>query len=94
MRTLSFTYDVYVYEGNQKVYGESCIDITMADDFAERFLYDTAFRGEIVLVENIIKANEFLKDRNYVTAASNALRNISNKSCPAQIEKSSCAGYN
>lgn len=66
MRTLNFSYDVYVYEGNEKVYGESCIDITMADDYAERFLNDTAFRGEIILVENIIKANEFLKDRNYV----------------------------
>lgn len=66
MRTLNFTYDVYVYEGNEKVYSESCIDITMADDFAERFMNDTAFRGEIILVENIIKANEFLEDRNYV----------------------------
>ena len=54
MRTLSFTYDVYVYEGNQKVYGESCIDITMADDFAERFLYDTAFRGEIEILPNYL----------------------------------------
>lgn len=61
-----FFYDVYVYEGNEKVYGKSCIDITMADDFAARFLNDTAFLGEIILVENIIKANEFFKDRNYV----------------------------
>lgn len=31
MRTLNFTYDVYVYEGNEKVYGEACMDITMRD---------------------------------------------------------------
>lgn len=69
MKTLNFTYDVYVYEGNQKVYGESCIDITMEDDFAEKFLNDTVFCGEMILVENIITDNEYLKDRTYVAGS-------------------------
>ncbi len=66
MRTLNFTYDVYVYEGNEKVYGEACMDITMRDDFAENFLNDTAARGDMVLVKSIIIASELLKGRTYV----------------------------
>lgn len=46
MRTLNFTYNLYVYESNQKVYGEICKGITMEDDFAEKFLKDLVIRGE------------------------------------------------
>ncbi len=66
MRTLNFTYDVYVYEGKEKVYGETCMDITMNNYFAEKFLNDTATRGDKVLVKSIIIANELLKGRTYV----------------------------
>lgn len=57
---------IYVYEGKEKDYGESCIDITMEGDFADIFLNDTAFCGKIIFVENFIKDNEFLKKRNCV----------------------------
>ena len=66
MKTLNFTYDVYVYEGYEKIYGEACMDITMRKDFAERFLNGTAQRSEMVLVKSIIIANELLKGRTYV----------------------------
>ena len=66
MRTLNFSYDVYIYEGSEKVYGETCMDITLRDNFAEKFLNDTATRGDKVLVKSIIIANELLKGRTYV----------------------------
>lgn len=66
MRMLNFTYNVYTYEDKEKVYGETCMDITMEDDFAEKFLNDTALRGDKVLVKSIIIANELLKGRTYV----------------------------
>lgn len=66
MRTLNFTYDVYVYEGKEKVYGETCMDITMQNYIAEKFLNDTADRKDKVLVKSIIIANELLKGRTYV----------------------------
>ena len=53
MRTLNFTYDVYTFEGKEKVYGETCMDITMQNYIAEKFLNDTADRGDMVLVKSI-----------------------------------------
>ena len=38
----------------------------MRDNFAEKFLNDTATRGDKVLVKSIIIANELLKGRTYV----------------------------
>lgn len=66
MKTLNFTYDVYTFEGKEKVYGETCMDITMQNYIAEKFLNDTADRGDMVLVKSIIIANELLKGRTYV----------------------------
>ena len=66
MRTLNFTYDVVTFEGEEKVYGETCMDITMQNYIADKFLKDTADRGDMVLVKSIIIANELLKGRTYV----------------------------
>lgn len=66
MRILNFTYDVYTFEGKEKVYGETCMDITMEGYFAEKFLNGTAAQGDKVLVKSIIIANELLKGRTYV----------------------------
>lgn len=66
MKTLNFTYDVYTFEGKEKVYGETCMDITMQNYIAEKFLNDTADRGDMVLVKSIIIASELLKGRTYV----------------------------
>lgn len=66
MKTLNFTYDVYTFEGKEKVYGETCMDITMQNYIADKFLKDTADRGDMVLVKSIIIASELLKGRTYV----------------------------
>ncbi len=83
MKTLNFTYDVYSLDGKEKVCGETCMDITMQDDFAEKFLNDTAMMGDKVLVKSIIIANELLKGRTYVNGSIKCVkedRRINNES--------------
>lgn len=74
MRTLNFTYDVCFVGEEEFTQGETCMDITMEDSYAEKFLEGTARREDKVLVKSIIIANELLKGRSFVPDSIKSVR--------------------
>lgn len=66
MKTLTFTYDVLVIEDDEKITGETCMDITMADRIANSILILGEGGKGMAQIEKIIEANESLKLRTYI----------------------------
>lgn len=67
MKTITFTYDVLVVESDgREIIGETCMDITMADPFANSIVILGEEGKGLAQVEKIIETNEFLKFRTYI----------------------------
>lgn len=66
MKTLTITYDCMIFEGNEKHYGETCMDVPMMDELADRLMNHVPCGIAVTRVESILQSVELLRGRHYV----------------------------
>lgn len=66
MKTLNITYDAMIIEDGKKTYGETCMDIPMMDDVADRLINNGSSGCAVAEIERILQSVELLRGRHYV----------------------------
>lgn len=78
MKTLTITYDTMVIEDGEKIYGETCMDISMMDDVADRLVTQGHSGVAVAQIERILRSSESLKGRHYITGSIKDYREYTN----------------
>ncbi|HCA30998.1 MAG TPA: hypothetical protein DEP23_16300 [Ruminococcaceae bacterium] len=66
MKTLNITYDAMTIENGKKIYGETCMDIPMMDDVADRLISHGSSGCAVARIECILQSVELLRGRHYI----------------------------
>lgn len=66
MKTINVTYDAMVMKNGKKIYGETCIDISVLDDVADNLISNGRSGVAIQEIEKALEPLERLKGRTYI----------------------------
>lgn len=66
MKTLTITYDTMIIENGEHTYGETCMDVPMMDDVADRLIDHGSSGCAVAQIERILQSVELLRGRHYV----------------------------
>lgn len=74
MKTITITYDRQEIEDGQKFIGETCIDITLLDEVADRLIQTGESGTAIKEIEKAIAPLERLKGKTYIKGSIKDIR--------------------
>lgn len=76
MKTITITYNVFEMENGEKVTGETCMNITIMKDVADRLIKTGKSGVAIAEIEKAIAPLERLKGRTYIKGSIKDIREV------------------
>lgn len=74
MKSVNVTYEVIVYEDGEQIVGETCMDLAMMDEVADRLIDHGSSGVAMRVIERILTNGELLKGRHYVEGSIKCFR--------------------